>query len=136
MDSATTSPRLPERIRRFLEAPRIATISTVDADGSPHQAVTWYVVEGDAILVNSRVGRHWPRNLERDPRASLAIYEAERSSHWVGIKGTAELLRDGPSALADIMDLARRYGDDPETFRGQERVTFRILPRRIFEYDD
>jgi PPOX class probable F420-dependent enzyme len=136
MGSSAAPVSWPEAVRRFLAAPRIATISTVDPDGSPHQAVIWYALDGDTILINSRVGRRWPQNLLRDPHLSLAVYEVERPFHWVGVKGIAELAGEGAAALADIMDLARRYGDDPETFRGQQRVTFRVHPQRIYEYDD
>jgi EAL domain-containing protein (putative c-di-GMP-specific phosphodiesterase class I) len=30
-------------------------------------------LEGDAIVFNSRVGRQWPTNLERDPRVSITV---------------------------------------------------------------
>ena len=55
-------------IRAFLERPRFATLSTVNADGAPFSAVVWYALEGDRILFNSSNGRRWPANLRRDPR--------------------------------------------------------------------
>jgi PPOX class probable F420-dependent enzyme len=127
-------PTLPDPIRAFLAEPRIATISTLNPDGSPHQAVVWYALDGDDLLINSRPHRHWPRNLARDGRISVAVPEAARPEHWVGVKGRAELLRDGPPATADIQALARRYGKDPEQYAGQERVTYRIAVLSTFEY--
>ena len=60
--------------REMLERQGVfATLATVSADGSPHQAVIWYLVRGDTIVINSAVGRIWPTNLLRDPRCSLAI---------------------------------------------------------------
>jgi PPOX class probable F420-dependent enzyme len=130
----TISPPLPEPIRAFLTAPRIATLSTIAADGTPHQAVIWYALDGDSLLINSRRHRHWPRNLLRDPRLSIAVYAAEQPEHWVGVKGRAELLRDGDAATADIQDLARRYGKDPALYAGQDRVTYRVTVDSTFEY--
>ena len=132
--AATLPARMPEAARRFLDAPRTATISTIDADGAPHQAVVWYALEGDDLLINSRRGRHWPRNLERDGRISVAVPDTDGTSHWVGIKGTAAFLRDGEAAVADIQAMARRYGDEPERFVGQDRVTFLITVDSTFEY--
>lgn len=125
---------LPDPIRQFLAEPRFATIATLDSDGAPHQAVVWYLLEDDTLLVNSRRERRWPQNLLRDPRIALAVYERDEPEHWVGVRGTAELLRDGDAATADIMAMARRYGTDPDRYRGQDRVTFRVQLERTFEY--
>lgn len=127
---------LPDPIRAFLLEPRNATIATINPDGSPHQAVVWYALEGNDLLINSRPHRRWPRNLERDPRISVAVpdTDVDRQSHWVGVKGEAVKIRHGADATADIQALARRYGKDPGVYAGQERVTFRIVVRSTFEY--
>ena len=136
MDAAATLNALPEPILRFLDAPRFATISTLMPDGSPHQAVVWYQLDGDSLLINSRRGRRWPANLERDPRISLAVYDDASPEHWVGVRGLAAVLRDGPAALLDIQALARRYDGNPDEYVGQDRVTFRIRIVTTFEYGD
>jgi hypothetical protein len=59
---------LPESVRRFLAPPQYATISTVMPDGSPHQAVVWYALADDSLMVNSRRGR----TLAGQPRARSA----------------------------------------------------------------
>jgi PPOX class probable F420-dependent enzyme len=133
---ATTPSALPDDIRAFLEPPRYATISTLDDDGSPHQAIVWYVLEGDGLLINSRRGRRWPRNLSRDPRIAVAVYDVQEPHHWVGLKGLAELLREGDAAVQDIMAMARRYGKDPEQYRGQDRVSYRVRIVKSYEYKD
>ena len=39
----------------MLERPRgFGTLATLTADGSPHQAVIWYGLQGDSILVKLR----------------------------------------------------------------------------------
>ena len=120
--------------RAFLAAPRYATIATVGPDGAPHQAIVWYVVDGDDLIINSRPERHWPRNLAADPRISVAIYELEQPEHWFGLKGRAQLLHEGAEATADIQALARRYSGDPEKYAEQDRVSYRILVESVFEY--
>jgi len=125
---------LPQGIRDFLAAPRFATISTINPDGSPHQAVVWYALDGDDLLVNSRVERRWPTNLARDPRFAAAVYEIERPYHWVGLTGRAEREHEGDDATNDIMAFARRYGRDPQKYVGQTRVTYRVRVTRTYEY--
>ncbi len=135
-ESSTQGPSqaLSLRIRDFLAAPRYAAIATFDDEGPPHQAVVWYGLTDDGILINSRAERHWPRNLLRDPRISLAIQDWDVPNHWVGLKGSASLLHEGDDATADIMALARRYGTDPGQYAGQRRVSFLVRVERIFEY--
>lgn len=133
MPAQTTTP-LPAHVRRFLTEPRYASVATVDEDGAPRQAVVWFLLDGDTIVVNSREGRRWPTNLRRDPRTSIAVTDARRQS-WVGLTGTVEIVDDQPQAQADIAAMARRYHVDDaaaaeavirDRFTKQRRVSFRI----------
>jgi PPOX class probable F420-dependent enzyme len=129
--------------RQFLEHPgAFATLATLEPDGSPFQAVVWYALQDDALLVNSAVGRRWPANLVRDPRFSLVVEEAY---DWVGVRGVAEVLSDPAQAQADIAAMARRYhASDPEhaerlirdRFERQERISFLLRPLVIAEHPD
>jgi PPOX class probable F420-dependent enzyme len=119
-----------------------ATLATVMADGSPHQAVIWYLLRDDVIVMNSAVGRIWPSNLLRDSRCNLVI---EDGYDWVGVRGRAEAITDQLTAQADIAEMARRYqADDPEkaeamirnTFQPQERISFLLRPQRVIEHPD
>jgi PPOX class probable F420-dependent enzyme len=118
-------------VRGYLSEPRCAVLSSVGADGAPHQAVVHYLLGDDHLVVNARSDRIWASNLRRDPRVSLVVHDARDPLHWVGVKGTAALLREG--AVEDAVALARRYGEDPAPYETQQRVSFRIVPRRVFE---
>ncbi len=125
------SPALPERLREFISAPLFAALATIDDDGAPRQAVAWYRLEPDGrILVNSRHGRRWPANLQRDPRVALAIVDPDDGNSWVGLSCVVDEVVEGDDARDDICELAERYapdGPDPDeiaTFRSQHRMTF------------
>jgi hypothetical protein len=129
--------------RELLERPvTFATLATLQADGTPLQAVVWYTLGDDAILVNSRVGRRWPTNLLRDPRFSFV---AGQGYEWVGIRGIAEALTDPAQAQTDIAAMARRYhATDPdkaerlirEGFERQQRISFLLHADAITEHPD
>ncbi len=106
-ETIARKPILSESVREFLRADRFATIATLDPDGLPRQAVVWYRLDGDEIVINSRVGRRWPSNLLRDPRISIAVVDARY--RWIGITGTARAITDQTTAQADIAEMARRY---------------------------
>lgn len=138
--SPSTDPFSPE-IRRFLEEPqRFGVLATLDADGSPHCAVVWYLVEHDSLVVNSAVGRRWPANLVRDPRYSLTL---EDGYVYVTLKGRATVMDDPEQAQADIAAMARRYHPAAHaekliqnTFRPQRRISFRLPPTQSAVHGD
>jgi hypothetical protein len=93
-----------------------------------------YLVEQESLLVNGRANRRWVLNLRNDPRASALIHDHADVSHWVRLTGTAELVREGDeAAVEDAKVMARRYGDDPEQFTSQHRVTWRLVPHQLLE---
>jgi PPOX class probable F420-dependent enzyme len=126
--------------RRFLEAPgHYATIATINDDGTPLQVVVWYLVRGDTLVVNSRVGRRWPTNLLRDARISVCVEDA---LDYVTVVGEAEPVPDQATAQADISEMARRY-DEPEEaeeeilgFGRQQRISFLVQPRSVLSHGD
>jgi PPOX class probable F420-dependent enzyme len=141
MPARTTTP-LPDHVRRFLAEPRYAAVATVDEDGAPRQAVVWFLLDGETIVVNSLEGRRWPTNLRRDPRISIAVTDAQRQS-WVGLTGTVEIVDDQPQAQADIAAMAHRYHvEDPgeaeaivrDRFSKQRRVSFRLRVDGIHDH--
>jgi hypothetical protein len=138
---------LNDGARAFLSAhpARHATIATVNRDGGPHQIVIWYRFEpaagdrGDRFIVNSRRGRRWPSNVERERRASLAVFQGDDA---VTVQCELEQVYEGDAALADIAEMARRYYDpeaaeqDIAVFATQQRVTFVLRPIKAHIHGD
>jgi len=135
-DTSPTPAILSPDGRRFLEAPRFAVVATINPDGSALQAVVWYDLRGDTIVFNSRVGRTWPANLERDPRISFLV---EDGQDYIEMRGEVEIDEDPVRGQKVILELARRYEPERDpaaqaaAFAGQQRVTFELRPTRIYE---
>jgi PPOX class probable F420-dependent enzyme len=141
-DTSVLPRPLPDQIRAFLDDLRFATISTIDPDGRPRQAVVWYAVDGDEIVINSAIGRRWPTNLLRDPRLSFTVIDAVDQYRWVGLTGTVRTTTDWATTQADIAGMARRYhAHEPgeaerlirDRFERQERITFRFNPTTVHD---
>lgn len=131
---------LSDWTRELLARPNlVATLATTTASGAPFQAVIWYALRRDRVLVNSLIGRTWPANLLRDPRYSLLV---EDGDDWVALRGTAERLDDPVQAVADISDMARAYhADEPEKlkaalarFADQARISFLLHVSAVTEH--
>ncbi|MDQ6818189.1 MAG: PPOX class F420-dependent oxidoreductase [Actinomycetota bacterium] len=123
---------LDKQVRKLLDAPNYAVISTLDRDGSVHSTIIWISAEDDAVAVNSALGRKWPSNLQRDPRVTVLVQEDGNPYEFVEIRGTATATREGADEHIDA--LAKKYtGEDRFQDRraGQERIKFVIRPERV-----
>ncbi|MGH2910091.1 MAG: pyridoxamine 5'-phosphate oxidase family protein [Solirubrobacteraceae bacterium] len=80
------------------------------------------------------MGQAWVANLRRDRRASLIVHDHGDYLHYVSIRGTATVLDEGDTAVAEAMSQAERYSEDPAEFADQPRVSFRIEIEQLTEY--
>ena len=118
-------------VKQLLDKPNHAVISTLNEDGSIHSAVVWVSAEGDGVAVNSAEGRKWPSNLDRDPTASVVVYDQGNPFEYVEVRGRASRA-DGADEHID--SLAQKYiGEDTYPFRrpGEERVKFVVQPDKV-----
>ncbi|MFJ4715330.1 PPOX class F420-dependent oxidoreductase [Streptomyces sp. NPDC088785] len=88
------------------EGTRTAKLSTVRADGSPHIAPVWFVLDGDDIVFNTGKDTVKGRNLARDGRVALCVDDERPPFSFVTIQGHAELSEDP----AQLVDSATRIG--------------------------
>lgn len=126
--------KIEGRVRELLEGKNFCVVSTLRPDGSIHAAPVWVDVEDGTPVLNTAEGRTWPRNLERDPRATLTIQNLENPYEYVTIRGrVAERTHEGADAHIDR--LAKKYlGKDSYPFRqpGERRVIIKITPEHVF----
>ncbi|MFE5239509.1 MULTISPECIES: PPOX class F420-dependent oxidoreductase [unclassified Streptomyces] len=98
--------------RELIDDRNFAVVATLNPDGGPQTSVVWVGRQQDAVLFSTTAGRKKARNLARDPRISLTVYDIANPYRSVEIRGTAELLPDPDKALPK--ELSQRYlGEDP-----------------------
>ena len=68
-----------EETLRLLDGTNVATVATLNPDGGPQTSVVWIVRNGDFVLFSTTARRQKARNLARDPRVSLTVFDAENS---------------------------------------------------------
>jgi PPOX class probable F420-dependent enzyme len=126
---------LGDAARKLLEAPHPAVLATINADGGPQSSVVWVGLDGDDVLISSQAGRLKERNLRRDPRASVTVYDPANSELYVEVRGTCTVTEDEGRRLA--VALAEKYegpgaGDEFLALPAEAvRVIIRITPTRV-----
>ncbi|MFF0312138.1 PPOX class F420-dependent oxidoreductase [Streptosporangium sp. NPDC004379] len=126
---------LSDSVRRILDAPNIGVLATLNPDGGPQTSVVWVGTDGDDVVISSQAGRRKVLNLERDPRASLSVFDLSDPERYVEIRGLATVAEDEGRRLA--VRLAEKYegaGAGEEYLRlppENVRVVIRITPGRV-----
>lgn len=103
---------LPPDARALLDAPNVAHLSTLMADGSPKSEPVWVGREGDHVFITTDRKSIKAQNLDRDPRVALSVVDAENPYRQLLIRGRVVETRDDDDMVG--MDaLAQKYLGQP-----------------------
>ncbi|MFG2972838.1 PPOX class F420-dependent oxidoreductase [Streptomyces sp. NPDC048331] len=124
-----------EEWRAFVShSSRTGKLSTVRADGSPHIAPIWFVLDGDSFVFNTGKDTVKGRNLARDGRVALCVDDDRPPFSFVILEGRAEITEhgDGPDELLTWATRigARYMGEEHgEAFGRRNAVPTELLVR-------
>jgi PPOX class probable F420-dependent enzyme len=122
----------PEEIARFLtERPRMATVATARADGRPHAATVWFILDGDDVVFTTWHASVKVANLRRDNRLALCVDDNEPPYGFVVIEGVAAVTDDPPDLRAWTTRIAARYMGEAlaDTFGAQNGIPGELVVR-------
>jgi PPOX class probable F420-dependent enzyme len=125
---------LNESIRSILDGSNFATVATLNPDGGPQASVVWVMRDGDTVLFTVTSTKQKARNLARDPRVSVTIFDLANPYHSVELRGTATLTEDPDKILPTR--LSQKYlGEDPPNESGDEvRLIVSVTADKITEF--
>jgi PPOX class probable F420-dependent enzyme len=103
--------QLSESALDLLASDAVATVATLNPDGSPHLSAAWVGVEDGEIVFGTLNDQRKLRNLRRDPRVAVTC-QSERINDWglreyLVLEGTARVTEGGAPELLQL--LARTY---------------------------
>jgi PPOX class probable F420-dependent enzyme len=102
---------LTDKVRTLFDGKNFAVLSTLEPDGKPHSTVVWAKRDGDDILFALPKSRRKIANLDRDPRATVVIFDAASPYESAQVQGTASIEDDPAGTLID--DLSHKYTGGP-----------------------
>lgn len=110
---------------------RTGKLATVRADGRPHLAPIWFVLDGDDVVFNTGAATVKGRNLTRDGRIALCVDDDRPPFAYVILEGRARLSED----VGELRHWAARIGarymgeDRAEEFGARNGVPGELLVR-------
>jgi PPOX class probable F420-dependent enzyme len=110
---------------------RTAKLAVTRADGRPHVAPVWFVLDGSDVILMTGAGTVKGKALRRDPRVSLSVDDQEPPYSFVVIEGTAELSEDLDEMLPWSVAIGGRYmgAGRAEEFGRRNAVVGELLVR-------
>ena len=122
---------LEEGVRQLAKGKNFAAFTTLLPDGRPMTHVMWVDCDDEHVLINTEVHRQKARNLRRDPRVAVTIWDAADPYRYAEVRGEVVETVTGPEARAHIDALSMKYhGHEYRNRIQSERLLVRIKPLR------
>jgi len=129
---------LPERLISLLRGANPCFVTTLMPDGSPQTTQTWVDTDGADVIINTVQTHQKVRNVERDPRVSIAVCDATNPSRYYALRGrVTNITTEGGAEHIEALSL--RYTGEPYPWYGgheQVRVMLTIAAERIHSMDN
>ena len=96
-------------LRALATGGNFATLTTLLPDGRPAAQVMWVDCDDDCVLINTELHRQKFKNVERDPRVVVCIWDKDDPYHYIEVRGDVVEIIRGEPARQHIDELAMRY---------------------------
>ena len=122
---------LDDAVRELAKGKSFAALTTLMPDGQPQTQLMWVDANADEVLINTEVHRQKFKNVGRDPRVTVAIFDPANPYHYAEVRGRVTDTVTGEAARAHIDELSEKYTGGPYANPIQsERVILKITPDR------
>jgi PPOX class probable F420-dependent enzyme len=125
--------KLTDQVKKLIDGKNFASVATLMPDGSPQVAPVWVDREGDIVILNSTKSRQRTKNLKRDPRIAITIYDQNNPYSNVSLRGKAiEITEEGGEDHIDKLNM--KYHGSPNYPRHNTkdpRTLFKVRVDRI-----
>jgi hypothetical protein len=122
---------VPESFHDLLNSGAVALVGTLSPSGAPQVSPVWFTWDGTRIRFRIETRTQKYKNLERDPRISIAVIDPGDSSRYIEFRGTATFSTEHDDAF--LSEIARKYLNtdalppDPE----EAPPTIVVIPDKI-----
>jgi PPOX class probable F420-dependent enzyme len=122
---------LKDSVKQLATGKNFAALTTFFKDGTAQTHPMWVDADEEHVIVNTETGRQKFRNVKRDPRVTIMIWDKEGPYQYAEVRGEVVEIITGPEARAHIDKLSQKMVGQPYGFPIQtERAILKIKPKR------
>lgn len=123
---------LDDLAKELLQGKNFAAFTTLLPDGQPSTHIMWVDADDTHVFINTETGRQKFRNVKREPRVAVTVFDATNPYRYVEIRGRVVSTVTGSQAREHIDQLSRKYTGGPYANPiTSERVILQIEPERV-----
>lgn len=100
-------------LERLATDKNFAALTTLMPDGRPQTQMMWVHADDDHVIVNTEAGRQKFRNVQRDPRVTITVFDRDNPYRYVEARGHVVDSIGGDEARANIDELSQKYTGQP-----------------------
>jgi len=118
--------------KRLADAGNFAALTTLMPNGQPQTQVMWVDADDDHVIINTEAGRQKFKNVEKDPRVTVTVWNKDNPYQYVEVRGRVVETVGGQVARDNIDALSHKYmGQDYGNPIGPlGRVILKIEPEK------
>ena len=127
--------KLTDEVKKLVDGKNFASVATLMPDGSPQVATVWIDRDGDTIVLNAAKSRQRTKNLKRDPRVAICIFDQNNPYSSASIRGkVVDITEKGAEEHIDKMNM-KYHGTPKYPYHtpNDPRVVIRVEAKRIHE---
>lgn len=117
---------LDPALHQLATGKNFAAMTTLMPDGQPQTQIMWVHATEDHLIINTETGRQKFRNVERDPRVTVTVFDDANAYAYVEARGRVVATQDGEPAAANIDELSQKYQGTPYPAPKDARVILTI----------
>jgi PPOX class probable F420-dependent enzyme len=100
-------------VKKLIDGKNLASVATIMPDGSPQIAPVWVDRDGDTIILNATNSRQRTKNLKRDPRIAISIFDQMNIYSNASIRGKViDITEKGAEEHIDKLNM--KYNGTPK----------------------
>jgi PPOX class probable F420-dependent enzyme len=123
---------LDQELLKLAHDKNFAVLSTLMPDGRPATQVMWVDADEESILINTQVDRQKWRNVQRDSRVTVTVWDRENPYHFAEVRGRVASTIEGQEARDHIDHLSMKYhGHEYQNPVTAPRVMLRVIPDKV-----
>ena len=131
-----------EEQREFLTSHRLVIVGVERDSGPPSLSPSYYVMDGQDMLISTTSKRQKARSVRRNPEITLCVLDESFPFPYLTVYGKGAIDDDPAAALDVIIRIRERVSGKPldeagrkqaaETVEQEGRVALRVTPERFF----
>jgi len=104
---------LDPKVRELASGPNVAAVTTLRPSARFQTQPIWVTADDEHIYLNTEVHRTKFKNVSRDPRITVMIWDRDNPYKYVEVRGRVVDTIRGDRARRMIDDLSMKYGGRP-----------------------